>query len=448
MLETSVRSRTAAVAGIVGLLGTPFSIGLPGGAAPLFAAPDGFSAIELPPVETRMGDFRDVQPTGIDNRGRVVGGASLWEEESPFSFDYWTGFRFDSDTGVSSVVDPFDTLVTDVYLVNRRGTSFGETFRPAYWRGKLRTELFLYNPDSGFDLLRKGSKRWIRNGFIFHDLTDGGNLAGVARPRAGKRLAALLYLGDRGWIDLAKQYGRLPGWVEEIRVNDAGEFALEIYPNVLIPGQRKSLERFGPEGFEFFLEELGANGEVIGYYTRPALHKYDSGGPPRPYVHTPKQGFVDILPSGFESGWARWISKAGVVRGTAIRDRSGDTVFSWDAAGGFESVNLKEAFEDTGSELTFRHATVIDVNDRGDFIAEIKTRRPWSTPRCTVTRKGVLFVYFDSGQGLVDLQQVIDENGLDLEIFDVVDLNDRGEVVARACRGQDQPRTGVLFVPR
>jgi hypothetical protein len=412
------------------------------------ASADGFSAVELPPVETRLGDFTHIDPIGIDNRGRVVGGASLPIESSPGVFGEWAGFRFNPKSGLSSILDPLDGLHTDIWAVNDRGMIFGSVSG----RNFNQQKLFLYSDEAGFDFLENGSKKWIRRGFWLHALTDNGNLAGTAPGRSGRHSQALLlYREGQGWLNVWKREEPLPGYVDEFLVNDLGDFALQSYEGVFASLGGSRPERIGPEGFDFSLEALGNRNEVIGAYKRQSRHNWDIGGANRPFVFTPKRGFVDILPDGFKHGSARWISKNGAIRGTATRERGGDTVFRWDPVDDFESVDLKQAFEEGGGERTFRSAKVIDVNDRGQLIAVVRVR-PRNITTCWGARGARLFVYFDPRQGFVDLQQAVDEAGLDLRIFEIVDLNDKGHIVVRACHSDvpspGLPWTGILLRPR
>jgi len=412
--------------------------------APASAA--GFSAVELPPVETRLGDFTHIDPIGIDNRGRVVGGASLVIEESPGVFGDWVGFRFNPKSGLSIVLDPLDGLHTDAIAVNDRGMIFGA----ASGRHFNRAELFVHSDKAGFDFLENGSKKWIRRGFQLYAMTDNGNLVGSSSGRS-RRWAPLLYLEGQGWINVWKQHTPVPGSVDDMRVNDLGDFALQTYEGVFVSLGGGRLERIGPEGFDFTLEALSKQRQVIGAYKRQSRHKWDIGGSNWPFVFTPTGGFVNILPDGFKHGSARWISKGGVIRGTATRKRGSDTLFRWDPGDGFETVDLKQAFDESPGEHTFRSAKVVDLNDRGELIAVVRVR-PRNIATCWGTRGAKAFFYFDPRQGFVDLQQAVDGAGLDLRIFEVVDLNDKGQVVARACRSDAPspgfPWTGVLLTPR
>ncbi len=422
-------------------------LGLPVLLCPTLAFADGFSAFELPPVETRLGDFAHIDPIGIDNRGRVVGEASLVIEQSPGVFGEWVGFRFNPKSGLSSVLDPLDGLHTDVWAVNDRGMIFGVVSG----RNFNQRKLFLYSDKAGFDLLENGSKKWIRRGFWLHALTENGNLAGTAPGRSGPHSQALLlYREEQGWLNVWKQEEPLTGYVDEFLVNDSGDFALQSYEGVFASLGGGRPERIGPEGSDFTLEALGNRREVIGAYRRQSRHKWDIGGSDRPFVFSSQRGFVDILPKGFKHGRARWISKNGTIRGTATRKRGSDTLFHWDPVDGFESTDLKQAFEKSG-ELKFLSAKVVDVNDRGGLIAAVKVR-PRNVTTCWGTHGAKAFVYFDPQQGFVDLQEAVDEADLDLTIFEVVDLNDRGDIVARACRSDAPspglPWTGVLLRSR
>lgn len=407
---------------------------------------DGFSGVELPPVGTRLGEFAHIEPIGLDNRGRIVGGASLVIEESPGVFGDWVGFRFDPRSGVSSVLDPLDSLHTDAIAVNDRGAIFGV----ASGRHFNRKELFVHSDKAGFDFLRHGSKKWIRRGFWLHALTNNGNLAGTSPDRSGRQ-ALLLYIEGQGWLDIWKQQTPLSGYIDHILVNDLGDFAVQAYEGLFVSLGGGRPERIGPEGFDFTLEALGNRRQVIGAYKRQPRHNWDIGGQNRPFVFTSQGGFVDILPKGFKHGKARWISKNGVIRGTATRRGDGDTLFRWDPVDGFESVGLKQALEDARPELTFRSAKVVDVNDRGELIAVVRVR-PRNIISCWGTHSGKAFFYFDPEQGTVDLQRAVDEADLDLTIFEIVDLNDKGQIVVRACRSDTPspglPWTGVLLTPR
>ena len=402
---------------------------------------DGFSALELPPVETRIGQFIEVEPSGIDRRGRVIGGAWPFDEQSPGSFGEWVGFRFYPKTGITRVIDPTEAFHTDFYKVTNRGLAYGESFP----RSPRQQELFLHSDKAGFDFLEKGSTRRIRRNFAPDHLTEKGNLSGtvVGDP--------FLYLKGRGWIDLWERHEPVAEYLEKVLVNDRGDFALESPIETFVSLNGGNLERIGPEGSYVALEALGKRGQVIGSYRHPPRHIWEGPGPDRPYVFTLNDGFVDILDGGLEQGVARWIGKGGAIYGTATRDRGGDTLFRLDPGGALETVDLRRAFDESIAGYTFRSAKVVDVNKRGQLVAAV-TVRPRNITTCWGTRGSELFVYFDQEQGFLNLQEAVDEADLDLLIFEIVDLNDRGHIVARACRAGEPspgwPWTGVLLRPR
>jgi hypothetical protein len=255
--------------------------------------------------------------------------------------------------------------------------------------------------------------------------------------------------GWRDWRDLWDSTSSRPQKIAKLLVNDRGDCALGASSGVVLATESGGSLRPipGPAGHEFTLEALGPDGEVVGSYRRQPRHQLDRGGKPRPFVYSPRRGFVDLLPDELTRGSAKWISTSGVIRGPAQRLRDRDTLFAWDPANGFTAVDLRAAYEATGKQPRFRWAEVIDVNERGDFIAQVRvTPRPRS--RCLGLDKRELFVYYDPRQGFVDLQQAVDQSGLDLEIAKLVALNDHAQIVAHACRAGNTPPTGIVLTPR
>ncbi|MFQ5528497.1 MAG: hypothetical protein ACE5GX_19865 [Thermoanaerobaculia bacterium] len=379
------------------------------------AQPGDFSVVELPAIPTRMGEFTDVTPAGIDEQGRVIGFSFFWEEANPHVFSYWVGFRFDPQSGTVVAHDPLNGLHSSAHMVNERGMFSGRSDGQKFHR----QELFLHTDEGGIDLLRKRSKQWIRRNFQMHSLASNGYLAGLSFRRTGRQ-APLLHLGRRGWIDLARRHDLPHRNYERIQVNRHADYAYQTGLEVYAGANLGPPERIGPDGFDFTLEAIGRSGEVIGGYERSSLHKFDVGGPKRPFLYTDDQGFRDILPADLRHGTARWITKDGTVIGTATRVRARDTVFRW-RDGVSDWVDLRQVLEDAGRDETFRTAKVVDANSSGAFIAEYKVR-PTLPTQCFLSGTDPLFFYFDARQGLVDLQQSVDAAGLDLKLLEVVGL--------------------------
>lgn len=406
---------------------------------PMGAAGLEFSAEELPPVVTRVGELAMLQPLAINNRGQVLGGADVWD--GSWTSDYWVAFRFDPDSGSISV-DPGDGLHSEAFALDERGGVVGST---CGWHCR-RDRIFRYTDDQGFDFLREGSTGWIRRSFFPTSVTARGDMAGYAYRNSGRE-AAVLYLGKTGWVDLASLDRRLIPGPDGFFLNAEGDFVLATWTGAYGVFGGGPVIEIGPDGLQTTIEALGAGGEVVGEVHTPAPWK-GVPGPRRAFVYTPGGGFREIHPSRLKESIARWVTASGVVGGIASRMQGGDTFFTYGPRRGLKLVNLRRELRRLYPGWKLLWADLDDMNEHLQVVGTLRARLPKAQVAAGEKRNRDVRFLLDPEAGMVDLQRVVDQAGLELELFArPVDLNDRGQVLLRAGRA-DGSWSGVVITPR
>lgn len=412
----------------------------------LAAEPIEFSVIELPPVITTEGAFDFIRPVALNNRGQVAGEA-LGGSVGGHVFSYWVAFLYGPTKG-SQVLDPYGSLQSTALFLNEKGQVLGESCCTR----KDRRRFFRAVSPSKFNLLKKGWSGWIRNDFEPTAFTDRGDVAGYSTRYSEPwhyRRKPVLYLRGRGWIDLTQRDERLSQHVssdEVLRLNRYRDFVVPIEDGVLGGFAGKEPIEVGPAAMENTIGELSDAAELVGEIHVPSI-KYSPRGPMRAYLFTPAEGLSEIHEGRFEDSIAVWISSDGAVGGYATRRREFDTLFTWDRQDGLEEINLRRELRRLDRSLQFGSQIAKDMNDRLQFIGEIQTRDEADSDHGPFSGRLVHYLW-DPEARLIDLQHVVDEAGLEADVFWLVDLNDAGQILVEVRRRLDDSRAGVLLTPK
>ncbi len=389
-----------------------------------------YTVIELPALAISGGTLDSISARALNNRGQVVGRADNLDAGNPRH----AAFRYTPDVGMEDI-DAEGTYASEGVAINKYGHVFGLTFS-----GVAQDGFFIYRDATGFDFLDKGVNRGLQVTFSLLDMNDTGDLVGV-RPRRDGRLIPYLYTDEDGWVSLTvlepsfARYSTLP-----VAINDMGEMLFTSTPGpsrgqdayVLLGGdQLVQLGHFGghvnvPRGFN-------KQGRVVGF-------SETATGQVRAYLFKPGRGMIDLHRGRFTGSLAGWLTQKGLVGGI-FENEAPDTLFTFDER---RSQKLKviarpadfRSLLPAGASLT--GIEVIDMNERLEFVGRIEGA---DSSGAVLQR----FFYFSRAVGLLDLQEILDAEGSERQIHEVLNVNDRGAVLVGFLAGER--RGAIVLAP-
>lgn len=445
--------RWALVLALACLLAPPLT-GLSPRSSARFSSAPRFTAVVIPSVPTAEGAFDFLRPVALNNRGQVAGTA-LGGGQGTSVFSYEVAFLYEPGRGSLSL-DPRGTMRSSALFLNEEGRVLGNYCCGA----ENRYRFFLSSDPSKLkktNRLGKGWSGWLRDDFHPTTLTDSGDIAGFSTrsrdPGAYRRLP-VLNLRASGWIDLSEGDDRLQQQtsteLEVLRLNQFRDFVMPTTNDGVLGsfGGATPIQIVPPE-FETTVGELSDAAEVVGEFHVPSV-KYTPAGPERAFLFTPTEGLIEIHGDRFLNSRAVWITATGTVGGYATKKRESqpnDRLFTYRSSRGLRVTNLRRELHRARPKRKFGSARPIDMNDKLQFIGEIQTRKK-GDPLQGPFNGEVIHFLMDPRAGLIDVQRVLDDLGLDVTIFWLVDLNDEGQVLVEAKRRSDQLRTAIVLTPK
>lgn len=374
----------------------------------------------LEPLETPVGVLDQVRALDLNDRGQIVGRAHNGGFGGTF---HSAAFLFTPGVGMKDL-DPDGAYLSRALAVNDRGLVFGVVSGPFGPAGRVsQKDVFLYEPGEGFTFL--GTNPRLRRQFSFSDLNNRGEVVGTLVARRRDRNLPYLYTPDQGWIDLRFAHPRL-AQIESSQphlLDDRGDVVLF------------TADALGDDEFlrqVYVLHPDGALDEIegrFGVHTRPVhrsplnrtgglLDNLRTWSGFRTRLYLPGKGWRFLLPRDVGPDVSSWIGSTGLIGGLLHGGQYWDSVFTYDERRE-PKLRIEITPEDSRAFVGAETFGVIvwDMNDRGDFIGEVRAlRSAW-------------FVY-SRETGLQDLQAIVDESGGgDLTLLAARRINKRGQIL-------------------
>lgn len=401
------------------------------------ASPPVYRAEIAQPVTVGELEFPNLSGNDLNNRGEATGAA-------------WgigiVAVRFAVGAGTVALKAGVgqgegDLTFASGERINDRGQIFG------YFRGQGKRRMFLDTPGGGSRVLENP----FDERFSLRDFNQTGQIGGTAvlGGEEDSSVEPWIYTPGRGWRNVAPDDPRFDGpFVGLASLNDRGDYTLVVAspPN---PGEEPPYghqEAFlVRQGTVHALGDLGRPVTPVGELNsvgEVAALSVTSEGEEHAAYFAAATGLVDIHPPAFESSGAAWINEEGVVGGFGQRKGGDDTVFTYTPARGkmtrvAKHKKMRRLVRRAGLGK-LRYLEVVTMNERLEFVG---------TAYATLDgdEEGMPF-YASKRAGVHSIQSLLDASGLALTAIDVVDLNDRGELLVDVETPEGR-RTMAILTP-